>query len=453
MAINIKELFSVDSDNTRLDKINYNFDQIVANGGGPTGATGAKGSVGPQGSKGQKGEVGATGAKGDPGTATDYFFKNSNTRNITLTPKWDDGDPQNEAASLVLGETPADDSSATVENQAPLTLVKDDSVANPFEFLFKLRTENVSEYIFGDIELTGSDIILKFNKSALGSLDARYHFFGKSFKLNNGVSDKVILDETSSVFNSDLDLNGANNFNGAAVFNSTFRIPASAGAGKVLVSDASGYGSWQAQTSDVPVGMIVMVSKFVLDSNVDWVGSGNQIDYIGRGTGDWAGWYYCWGQTWGVNGALTYQTPDLRERYPIGYVNNAVAVTGTSGYATSDEVKYVAAGTAQHSTSGTAGYFGVNDVDDLQAKQTAEAHTHNVTVTPVTRTEPDVIGVDATYAADTPVTTTSTSNGATTTDITPRSAVIGFMIYLGSSTLSYDTLPPSGPEELGTSGL
>ena len=59
MAINIQEiLHPSDSDSIKFDKINYNFDQILANGGGP---------VGPKGQKGIQGQVGSTGEKGDKG--------------------------------------------------------------------------------------------------------------------------------------------------------------------------------------------------------------------------------------------------------------------------------------------------------------------------------------------------------------------------------------------------
>jgi hypothetical protein len=37
MAINLKEIFEGDSDFIKTEKINYNFDQILANGGGPAG--------------------------------------------------------------------------------------------------------------------------------------------------------------------------------------------------------------------------------------------------------------------------------------------------------------------------------------------------------------------------------------------------------------------------------
>ena len=61
MAINIKELFTLDAHNIHVDKINYNFDQIVANSGGPKGIKGEIGITGDTGQKGEKGEVGEKG--------------------------------------------------------------------------------------------------------------------------------------------------------------------------------------------------------------------------------------------------------------------------------------------------------------------------------------------------------------------------------------------------------
>ena len=68
MAINIQEiLHPSDSDAIKFEKINYNFDQIVANGGGlqgEKGAVGSQGAAGSQGQKGLQGEKGETGATG-----------------------------------------------------------------------------------------------------------------------------------------------------------------------------------------------------------------------------------------------------------------------------------------------------------------------------------------------------------------------------------------------------
>jgi hypothetical protein len=69
MAIfNIQEiLHPSDSNQIKWEKVNYNFDQILANGGGPTGKKGSpgdQGSVGQTGAKGDQGEIGPQGLTG-----------------------------------------------------------------------------------------------------------------------------------------------------------------------------------------------------------------------------------------------------------------------------------------------------------------------------------------------------------------------------------------------------
>ena len=79
ITINLKQLEYLDSDNLKLDKVNYNFDQLVANGGGPQGTTGSQGAMGyqgPQGYQGVQGEKGDQGLKGDQGSAgTAYWHR------------------------------------------------------------------------------------------------------------------------------------------------------------------------------------------------------------------------------------------------------------------------------------------------------------------------------------------------------------------------------------------
>ena len=79
MAINIQEiLHPSDSDSIKFEKINYNFDQILANGGGPIGLRGQKGDQGQLGStgpKGDKGDIGLTGATGISGSTDSPWYK------------------------------------------------------------------------------------------------------------------------------------------------------------------------------------------------------------------------------------------------------------------------------------------------------------------------------------------------------------------------------------------
>ena len=67
MAINIQEiLHPSDSDSIKFAKINYNFDQLVVNGGGPEGP---KGDIGIKGEPGNTGATGPIGPKGDKGSS------------------------------------------------------------------------------------------------------------------------------------------------------------------------------------------------------------------------------------------------------------------------------------------------------------------------------------------------------------------------------------------------
>jgi hypothetical protein len=76
MAINIQEiLHPSDSDNIKFEKINYNFDQILANGGGLEGSKGQKGSQGIQGLTGADGATGPQGQKGESGESSSPWAK------------------------------------------------------------------------------------------------------------------------------------------------------------------------------------------------------------------------------------------------------------------------------------------------------------------------------------------------------------------------------------------
>ena len=52
MAITIYEIIASDSISQFADKVNYNFDQLLQNGGGPAGPQGPQGPFGPTGPQG-----------------------------------------------------------------------------------------------------------------------------------------------------------------------------------------------------------------------------------------------------------------------------------------------------------------------------------------------------------------------------------------------------------------
>ena len=55
MAITIQELIASDTVSQAVDKINFNFDQLILNGGGPLGPSGPQGPAGPIGGRGERG--------------------------------------------------------------------------------------------------------------------------------------------------------------------------------------------------------------------------------------------------------------------------------------------------------------------------------------------------------------------------------------------------------------
>ena len=62
--LNLKKILSSDDISTLVDTINYNFSQILTNGGGPMGLTGLIGAPGLPGLQGLQGEIGVTGPDG-----------------------------------------------------------------------------------------------------------------------------------------------------------------------------------------------------------------------------------------------------------------------------------------------------------------------------------------------------------------------------------------------------
>ena len=86
MPITIQEIIASDTISQLVDKTNFNFDQILLNGGGPAGPAGPIGPIGPAGGRGPKGTTwydGADDPNTTPPTATplkgDYYLRDSNS--------------------------------------------------------------------------------------------------------------------------------------------------------------------------------------------------------------------------------------------------------------------------------------------------------------------------------------------------------------------------------------
>ena len=409
MAINIKEIFTGDSENQKIDKLNYNFDQILANGGGPIGATGAAGDTGATGADGAQGPIGPDGPQGIAGDYTDFFvvedpaatnYQSIYTKSVLGA-----------VTSLTVGEVNADANGNVGVYGASAIRAIGSSFGNN---VLRLDVDGVSgNYI--DLNITDDtvDRILKFNPSATGTSDTSYEFVGSTLKLISGGSTKVTLGETESTFESDVR------------FNADVKLPTGASTGKVLKSaDANGTFSW-GDPGVVPIGTIVMVPGFVLQNSIDWNGTAPAVgstDYVGRGidgssadAGDWSGWYYCSGQTWTGSGK-SYIVPDMRDRMPLGYQR------GSTGDAGSD-------------TNGTSG--------SATATINVAAHTHSINTTD--GSAGDNGGPSFDY-----INTVNPSTGPSgaineTIDLRPKATTLGYMIYLENDSLVYATGGGGGP--------
>lgn len=131
MPINIQEiLYPNDSDSIKWEKVNYNFDQIIATGGkeGPKGEKGSTGPTGLLGLQGDKGEKGDLGEKGATGTSTNYWDQfTSSTQGITsyvIKPKNGTGDDQ---AAIIIGDGTYDEGNTdgVLNPSAQLTVYTD----------------------------------------------------------------------------------------------------------------------------------------------------------------------------------------------------------------------------------------------------------------------------------------------------------------------------------------
>ena len=417
MAINIKEIFDGDSPNQQIDKINYNFDQILANGGGSTGSTGAQGATGATGAKGTQGATGAQGLQGPAGNYTDFLvvedptaasYQSIYTKSVLGA-----------APTLTVGDPSASaNGNSGVYNESAIRAIGNSFGANAL----RLDVDGVSgNYIDLNITDNAVDRILKFNPSATGTSDTSYEFVGSSLKLVSGGSTKVTLGETESTFESDVRFNGSVKLPIGA-------MATGAAAGKVLMSaDSQGTFSW-GDPGVVPIGTMVMVPAFVLNDTSKvrgWIaGTGGEA---GKGFGEWAGWYYCWGATWSGNGD-SYVTPDMRGRFPMGWdIQNAGNNSGPpnnanakSGSATSNVTVTV----PDHNHAGSTVPIGHKGYDSGQTTFDAMLQPQNSSTTGQSNFPLSIVN----------------DGGFTQTksvDILPLATTVGYMIYLEATNLTH----------------
>ena len=321
MAINLKQILTSDTDNIKLDKVNYNFDQLVANGGGPQGNQGAIGDTGYIGVKGDQGFQGDQGFKGDQGntgnSGLDLWKTNegsaSNSTIDTLVPIHDvsASAPLPNPPSVVIGYRSDEPQYDDVEVDAQLVINRN----NNFNSNLELGVGTSLESYRFTMDYNAVDDVVTLTKS----------FTGGSNNIVNEIADEFIWSDSSNDLVT-LDINGLDvsvdsKLNKVTVDGSLKISTGNPGTDKIAVStNAQGSVAFKSISElggIIPVGTIISMNPATFNNNSNFTNAETfpavttPIEItVGRGVGSYAGWYLCNGKTW-TDGANNYIAPDL----------------------------------------------------------------------------------------------------------------------------------------------
>jgi len=317
--INLKEILSTDTDSAKLDKINYNFDQMANRPStigpiGGSGASGLDGPVGPQGVQGPQGDIGGTGEAGIAGgsewTANEFISGDNSTFKIAPSFVY-----ENLPSTIVLGHPDVNsDAFDLINDDAQLKIYKNSS------YDADIRFTSVASTDYFDIEYNESGLMsLGFN-SGNSSSEISLESTTLNFK---DLSENTMLGITSTGITANVDMlfNNSNvNISGSLTLN--YGTPA---VDEIACSsDASGNIVWKDLSeliNTIPIGTIVPIlsdilmngSNFTLNHTYTIDPTSASIMYTGRGMvgSAYEGWYICNGKTWTDGGSISYDTPDL----------------------------------------------------------------------------------------------------------------------------------------------
>jgi len=312
--LNLKEILTSDTAAEKLDKINYNFDVLV-NSSGPAGASGLSGvdgidgvagEVGPVGPQGDIGETGGAGSSSD-GEWISTLYTNSGASTMALSPKLDSGYA---TTSISIGHPDIDAATySSVTDKSQLTIYNNSAYDS------SIRLVGTSANFF-DININNNGLTLGFNEDSTGqtlNLKANELLF-------SDLSDVSIIsaDVAGITFNKDTDFTGAD-----VEIDTGLKLDFGTPAVDKIACSSDNEGSvvWKSLSeiaSAIPVGMIVPILPSILSDSSNFTQSHDfTLDsnsasemWVGRGIGDYVGWYVCNGYEWS-NGVDSFDTPDL----------------------------------------------------------------------------------------------------------------------------------------------
>lgn len=358
---NLKQILQSDTQQERLDKINYNFDQLVANGGGPMGSPGPIGEIGATGVTGDQGPQGVQGIEGAQGpVASDInnywkqgadYPSNQGIRVQTYVPEHEQLVGGSAPPAVLLGfsseyEEYGDISGSGNTESAyygsQLVVNKNSNFVESNIRLVSDKNTDVFADLTLDIDLAGTngvtaDFNIGFGEGLTGSNNIKYK--ADLFEFKDLLGNELLTMDSSNgtVFTGNFISTGTAHFVGsifkidiASGLTSTPNDPA---AGKVAVSldteGTIGFKTPEEIGAGIPIGTIISFLTSIYEDSNNFQQSQdisgdinglvptppNEIEIeIGRGlTGtDYEGWYLCNGETWQTSdGTVSYITPNL----------------------------------------------------------------------------------------------------------------------------------------------
>jgi hypothetical protein len=360
MIINLKQIRVLDTDNIKLDKINYNFDQLVVNGGGPKGYKGPDGDNGPQGFQGTFGNQGVQGVTGFQGTEAN-----------STTTDWDSvseiGETQTAPAvmaTLFSKDYGTDRSSIVIAGYGYTSsgLDEDYNVPQnwgflPSKWIVNKRPNVASNLRFTSVDIKNSAFDINMDNSNLGNNTGESTLYlgfinsDELQQLNIESQNHVFISSEDAYTFFDIKSDGGNTYNtttfeDSVTFNSSLRITdSSSGTNKVAISDDDNgrvaFKTVEEIGGSVPIGTIISILPSVFSDNDRFINSqftdafedNNPLKIrMGAGINEYEGWYLCNGQTWKNVDGYSIASPDLNS-FSFMILNNPTTIDlNSQGY-------------------------------------------------------------------------------------------------------------------------
>lgn len=359
MIINLKQIRALDADNTKLDKINYNFDQLIVYGGGPKGYKGPDGNAGPQGFQGTSGNQGFQGASGyqgvdAPSTSTDWESVGeiaSTQDDLAIMATLFSKDYETDSPSIVsVGYKYIDD-----ELDTNYHAQQNHSGIPPSQWIINKQNNVASNLRFTSVDVNNNAFDINMDNSNLINGESTLHLgfinFDESQQLNIESQNHIFKSSADAYTFFDIKSDGGNTYNAttfedSVTFNSGLRITdSSKGTNKVMVSDDDNgrvaFKTVQEIGGSVPIGTIISIlpkifsdgNRFINTQSIDAYEDNNPLKIrMGAGINEYAGWYLCNGQTWKNVDGFSITSPDLNS-FSFSILNNPTTEESNSqGY-------------------------------------------------------------------------------------------------------------------------